>query len=174
MTLKSNKSFLSVIVVVLVLFLISTFFINENSLSEEELLIEEINFSADSSKNISDLYLYEKYEPDIYFCLGTTISNEIYVGYEQIRKVGITTNGSESLYLTSSSIFKKDYFCFEKTEKEGKFYFGFIDNKDINSININGQSVSVQYFNYPDNCEEVFGFWHIKTDWNYSINNFSY
>lgn len=174
MILKCSKSFFSIIGIVLVFFLISTFFVNESNLSEKEILIEEINFSADSSKNISDLYMYEKFEPDIYFCLGITKSKEIYVGYEQVRKAGITTNGSESLYLTRSTIFKKDYFCFTKTEKEGKFYFGFVDNKDIDSVNINGQSVSVEYFNYPDSSEDIFGFWYIKTDYNYSINNFSY
>lgn len=63
MTLKSNKSFLSVIGVVLVLFLISTFFINENSLSEEELLIEEINFSADSSKNMNPIFIFVWAQP---------------------------------------------------------------------------------------------------------------
>lgn len=172
--MKNNKTLLSIVGVILVLFLITTSIVDENNLSEEDILIEEINFSADSSKNISDLYMYKKYEPDVYFCLGITISNEIYVGYEQVRKAGITTNGSESLYLTGSSVFKKSYFCFEKTEEEGKFYFGFVSKKDIKSVNINGQIVNVEYFKYPDNSEEFFGFWHLKTDWNYSINDFSY
>lgn len=172
--MKTNKFRLGVIGVILVVFLFANSIINDNNLSEEQYLIEEINFSSDSSKNISDLYIYEKYKPDIYFCLGITNSNELYIGYKQIRKAGITTNGSESLYLTNTSIFNNPYFCFEKTEEEGKFYFGFINNKNVESVNINGQNVSVEYFNYPNNNEESFGFWHIKTDWNFSIKDFCY
>lgn len=172
--MKKQKTFFGVFGVILVALLILMSFFEETNLSEEEYLIEEINFSADVSKNISDLYIYNKYEPDLYFCLGVTISNDIYVGYKQVKKVGVTTNGSEALYLTNLSIFKEPYYCLKKTEKEGKFYFGFISNNDIDSVNINGQNISVEYFNYPNNSEDFFGFWYLKEDWDYSINDFSY
>lgn len=170
----NKKTTISIIVIVILLFSIASSTFSEITMSDEEHLIEEINFASDSSKNISDLYFFEKYEPDLYFCLGTTISDEIYVGYEQIKKFGTTINGSESLYLTSSALFKKTYYCFEKTQEEGKFYFGFVRDANIDSVNINGENIDVEHFNYPNNSEEVFGFWYIKTDWDYSINDFSY
>lgn len=170
----NKKTTISVIVIILILISIAYSTITEANMSEEERLIEEINFASDPSKNINELYFFDKYDPDLYFCLGTTISDEIYVGYEQIKNFGTTINGSESLYLSASALFSKNYYCFEKTQEEGKFYFGFIRDDSINSVNINGQNIVVKHFNYPNNSEKNFGFWYIKTDWNYSIKDFSY
>lgn len=167
--MKKKKVFSIITVLLLGVLVIYTFSI-EGSLSEEEKLVEEINFS--SGTHIDELYFYEKYEPDLYFALGITESDEIYVGYTQIKKIGITANGSESLCFSGLEVLKKSYYCFEKTEEEGKFYFGFIDDTDIKSVNVNGQQVKVEYFNYPDNSKKVFGFWFLKTDWDYAIVDF--
>lgn len=62
-----NKNrFLSVVLIVLIV-MTAVSFVEEQSLTQEEKLIEEINFASDPSKNISKLYMFEKYEPDIYF-----------------------------------------------------------------------------------------------------------
>lgn len=143
-------------------------------LTKDPNLIDEINFSPNPSNMVEELYLSEKYEDNIYMCLGSTVSNGIYVGYIQIVDFGITHRPQESLFFKPTSMFRNTYYCMGKTEEEGKFYFGFVKEKDIDSVNINGQKIRVEYFQYPDNSEDVFGFWYLKEDWDYSINDFSY
>lgn len=135
-------------------------------------LIEEINFASDPTKNIAQLYLSEKYEPDIYMCLGKTVSDEIYVGYLQVIRFGTAKNPSESMYFGSNALFQKDYYCLKKTQEEGQFIFGFINDENVKSANADGKIVDVSFYDYP-NGEGKFGFWYFKTDYDYTIKQFS-
>lgn len=135
-------------------------------------LIDEINYGSDPTKNISELYWIEKHEPDIYMCLGKTVSDEIYVGYVQPVRFGIAKNPTESLYLSSNAIFHKSYYCLKKTEEEGQFYLGFISEENVKSVNLDGKIVAVSYYDYP-NGKGKFGFWCLKTEYNYTLQQFS-
>lgn len=160
------------VIIIICLFLVVELFISA-FFDKEVDLIDEINFVSDPTKNISELYMSQKYEPDLYMCLGKTVSDEIYVGYIQVKKFGIINNGSESYYFSLNSLYNKSYYCLKKTQEEGQFYFGFIEDESIQSVNVDEKNIKVNLYNYP-NDDRKFGFWCLKTDYNYVIQQLSF
>lgn len=137
--------------------------------STEDKLLDELNTLRDPQRNIEKLLLTEKYDPDLYFCMGETVSEEVYIGYVQLKS-GYVENGKEALYLPQKSLCFSDYRIMKKTPEEGAFVFGFVDEKDVEKVLINNEEAEVKYYSYSNG--KTFGFWHKKVDYDFMVNDY--
>lgn len=164
MKIKNKKTIIIVCMAVIVLNIICFW-----PGSTEDKLLNELNTLRDPQRNIETLFLTEKYDPDLYFCMGETVSEEVYIGYVQLKS-GYVKNGKEALYLPQKSLCFSDYHIMKKTPEEGAFVFGFIDEKDVSKVLINKEEAEVKYYSYSNG--EIFGFWHKKVDYDFNVNDY--
>ena len=129
-------------------------------------LIDELHSPGHPEHDIAELLVSEEYDDKIYFCTGTTVSDEIFVGYIQVKK-GVLTNPKELTYFPSDPLPETEYQIMKKTPEEGAFVFGFVEDEEINQVTVNDKTLDVRRFKCSDG--KTFGIWFMKTDYDFSV-----
>ena len=147
-------------VILLIVLIVFAIFFSLNSAydSIEEKILDDINIgSTIDDEMVVDLFIVDEYSEEFYVCVGETSAKRICV-------LSIQYNPSGFMHGKKQGIFKDKLLNVPTrmlTVNKKKIVYGFTDKIDIPSIEINGTTVEVLIFSYPDNTKEkTIGFWY--------------
>ena len=155
--MKKNKQKMKVILLIVLIFLAIFFHFNSGYDSIEEKIIDDINIGVTDEETVADLFLVDEYSEDFYVCVGETTADKICVLSMQYESSGVM-HGKEQV-IQKDKLF--DVPTRTLTINKQKIVYGFTDDIDSMSIEIDGRTVELFTFSYPGNTEEkTISFWY--------------